>query len=124
MTMKVYLDPPSKKDREQIDEVHVRTADIMLMDYKHAQLPANHLYLFGPWRVNLRQMRPMFINSVFPWQGQQSCFVDGKLIVDNETKQVLGDSFFGAGTREEIGEMKLQKGRRTTLVLRLGPSRR
>jgi len=119
MTMKVYLDPPSKKDRKQIDEVHVPTTDVMLMDYKHAQLPANHLFYlvlegqFTPDETGVYE----FSVSV---AGTAKLFIDGKLIVDNETKQVLGDSFFGAGTREEIGEVKLQKGKTYDISVAVG----
>ena len=119
MTLKVYLDPPSKKDREQIDEVHVRTADVMLMDYKHPRLPSNHLYYmvlegqFTPDETDVYQ----FSVSV---AGTAKLFVDGKMIVDNETKQVMGDSFFGSGTREEIGELKLQKGKTYNISVTAG----
>jgi beta-glucosidase len=119
MTMKVYLDPPSKKDRKQIDEVHVPTTDIMLMDYKHTQLPANHLFylvLEGQFTPDETDVYEFGVSVA----GTAKLFVDGKLVVDNETKQVLGDSFFGAGTREEIGEMKLQKGRTYDISVAVG----
>jgi beta-glucosidase len=119
MTMKVYLDPPSKKDRKQIDEVHVLTTDIMLMDYKHTQLPANHLFymvLEGQFTPDETDVYEFGVSVA----GTAKLFVDGKLVVDNETKQVLGDSFFGAGTREEIGEMKLQKGRTYDISVAVG----
>ena len=119
MTMKVYLDPPSKKDREQIDEVLVRTGEIMLMDYMHPRLPANHLYYlvlegqFTPDETDLYQ----FSVSV---AGTAKLFVDGKMIVDNETRQVMGDSFFGSGTREEIGELKLHEGKTYNVSVTVG----
>lgn len=119
MTMKVYLDPPSKKDREQIDEVHVRTADVMLMDYKHPRLPANHLYyltLEGQFTPDETDTYEFSVSVA----GTAKIFIDGKLVVDNETKQVLGDSFFGCGTREEIGEMKLQKGKTYDITVAAG----
>jgi beta-glucosidase len=119
LTMKVYLDPPSKKDREQVDEVYTRSAEVMLMDYKHPRLPENNLYYlalegqFTPDETDTYQ----FSVSV---AGTAKVFVDGKLVVDNETKQVMGDSFFGSGTREEIGEMKLQKGKTYNISITVG----
>ena len=119
MTMRAYLDPPSKKDREQIDEVHVRTADVMLMDYKHPRLPANHLFYlalegqFTPEETDIYE----FSVSV---AGTAKLFIDGKMVVDNETKQAMGDSFFGSGTREEIGELKLQKGKTYNICVTVG----
>ena len=47
LTMKVYLDPPSKKDHKQISKVCTRIADVMLMDYKH-RIPCESFVLSGP----------------------------------------------------------------------------
>ena len=119
MTMKVYLDPPSEKDREQIDEVHIRTTEIRLAEYQHPRLPANHLYYlvleaqFTPDETDIYQ----FSVSV---AGTAKLFVDGNLVVDNETKQVMGQFFFGSGTREEFGEIKLQKGETYNVSVMVG----
>jgi beta-glucosidase len=117
--MKVYLDPPSKKDREQIDEVYTRIADVMLMDYKHPRLPANHLYYLVLEGQFTPEETDVYLFSVSV-AGTAKLYVDGKLVVDNETKQVMGDSFFGAGTREESGEMKLQKGKTYNISVTVG----
>ncbi|KAK5994877.1 putative beta-glucosidase I [Cladobotryum mycophilum] len=42
--------------------------------------------------------------------GTARAYVDDKLVVDNATKQVAGDAFYGAATREELGRVQLKKG--------------
>ncbi|GAW23982.1 hypothetical protein ANO14919_135610 [Xylariales sp. No.14919] len=47
-------------------------------------------------------------------------FIDGKLVVDNETKQRPGESFFGQGTVEELGVVKLEKGKTYSVPVTFG----
>ncbi|KAJ3126685.1 hypothetical protein HK098_007291 [Nowakowskiella sp. JEL0407] len=42
--------------------------------------------------------------------GRAKLYIDGKLIIDNWTKQTPGDTFVGCGTIEEIGLVQLEKG--------------
>ena len=49
--------------------------------------------------------------------GRAKLYVDGNLIVDNWTKQKRGDAFFGTGTVEERGFVKLQKGKKHKLFI-------
>jgi beta-glucosidase len=49
--------------------------------------------------------------------GRAKLFVDGKLVVDNWTKQKRGDAFFGTGTVEERGVVRLEKGKRHELYI-------
>ena len=111
LTMKVYLEPPSNSKREQIDEVFVDKSDILLVDYKHPKLPEDNLYyisLVGTFTPE-ETAEYEFSLSV---AGTGKIYVDEKVIVDNETKQTPGDSFFGAGTIDETGKMKLEKGKK------------
>ena|SRR2546421_10832399 len=102
MTMKVYLDPPSKEDRQQIDELYIRTSDVTLADYKHQRLPADHLYyLVLEGQLTLEETGTYeFGVSV---AGTAKLFVDGRMVVDNETKQMIGtaSSAPGRGKRWE-----------------------
>ncbi|KAI9878958.1 MAG: hypothetical protein M1823_006889, partial [Watsoniomyces obsoletus] len=108
--MKVYLDPSSKAQRQQIDEVHVNKSDILLFDYKHPRLPDDNLYYvtLGGNFIPDETSEYKFSLSVC---GTGKVFVDDKLVVDNATKQTPGDSFFGSGTIEETGKMRLEEGR-------------
>ncbi|EFY89499.1 Cel3c putative beta-glucosidase [Metarhizium acridum CQMa 102] len=56
--------------------------------------------------------------------GTAKAFVNNELIVDNATKQVAGDAFFGAATREERGFVALKKGEKYDLRVELGSAPR
>lgn len=110
LDMKVYLDPPSKKSRQPFDELLIEKSDVLLVDYKHPSIPKNSLFyatLEGTIEVE-ETTEYEFSMSV---AGTGKVFVDDQLVVDNETKQTRGDSFFGSGTREEIGRIHLEKGK-------------
>ncbi|KAL2429863.1 putative beta-glucosidase I [Exophiala dermatitidis] len=107
LTMKVFLDPPSVRDRRPVDEVHVPYSDILLVDYKHP-LVKTYLYwleLEGTFTPQESAEYEFSLNCA----GTGKIFVDGECVVDNETHQRPGDSFFGAGTAEETGSLKLEK---------------
>ena len=96
MTMKVFLDPPSKPQRQQIDEVYVKKSDILLVDYQHPRLPEDLLYyvsLLGTF-IPDQDSEYEFSLSV---AGTGKLYVDGDMVVDNETKQTAGDSFLRRG---------------------------
>jgi beta-glucosidase len=49
--------------------------------------------------------------------GRAKLYVDDNLVVDNWTRQKRGDAFFGTGTVEERGVVKLQKGKKHELFV-------
>ena len=119
LTMKVFLDPPTKPQRQQIDEVYVKNSDILLVDYKHPKLPEDMLYyvsLVGSFTPEDTTEYEFSLSVA----GTGKVYVDGEMIVDNETKQTPGDSFFGAGTIDETGRMKLEKGKTYALQVDFG----
>ncbi|USW58805.1 Putative glycoside hydrolase, family 3, glycoside hydrolase family 3 domain, immunoglobulin [Septoria linicola] len=110
LIMKVYLEPPNTgKERHAIDELLIKDTSILLFDYKNPQLNTHLFYsdidtTFTPDETAEYE----FSCSV---AGTAQVFVDGKLVVDNKTKQTPGDSFFGVGTHEEIGSINLEAGK-------------
>jgi beta-glucosidase len=116
LTMKVYLDPSSKPQRQQIDEVHVSKSDVLLFDYKHPELPDDNLYFvtLGGNFIPDETSEYEFSLSVC---GTGKVFVDDKLVVDNATKQTPGDSFFGSGTIEETGKIRLEEGKSYSVLV-------
>jgi beta-glucosidase len=118
LTMKVFLDPPSERDRKPIDEVYVNNSDILLVDYKHP-LVKTSLYwveLDGTFTPS-ETCEYEFSLAV---AGTGKIFVNGECVVDNETKQRSGNSFFGAGTAEEIGTLKLNQGETYNIHITFG----
>ncbi|KOS38307.1 hypothetical protein ACN38_g10859 [Penicillium nordicum] len=116
--MKVYLEPPSKKDREMVDSLYVNTADIFLADYRHPKIETNLFYLELDGTITPEE------NSDYEFSlsvsGTGKIFVDGQCIIDNETVQTPGDSFFGSGTVEEIGTIRLDKGKTYRIQITFG----
>lgn len=118
LTMRVFLDPPSERDRKHIDEVYVSNSDILLVDYKHPLIKTSLYWveLDGTFTPS-ETCEYEFSLAV---AGTGKIFVDGECVVDNETKQRPGDSFFGAGTAEEIGTLKLNQGETYNIHITFG----
>ena len=109
LTMKVYLEPPIHKDREVIDTVYVADSSCLLVDYHHPKIHSNLYYTTFEGEFTPDQSTEFeFSLSV---AGTAKLYIDGKLLVDNATKQHPGDSFFGTGTRDETSTIKLEKGK-------------
>jgi len=109
LDVKFYHEPPSVSERAAFDELKVRNSYMTLFDYKHAELKGTLLYadIDGEITPDISAEYD-FSCSV---AGTAKIFVDGECVVDNMTKQYPGDSFFGAGTREEIGTVHLEAGK-------------
>lgn len=110
LDMRVYLDPPSKSDRKAFDHLHLTKSDALLVDYSHPEKPSNDLF-YATIEGTVTPEETTDYEFSLSVAGTGKIFVDGKIVVDNETKQHPGDSFFGAGTRDETGRIKLHKGK-------------
>ena len=118
LSMRIYLDPPTCIDREVMDEIHVDNSDILLVDYKHPRISGDLYYceldaIFTP----AESAEYEFGLTV---AGTGKLLLDGSIIVDNETSQVAGDSFFGFGTIEQIGSVKMQADKPYKVTVQFG----
>ncbi|EXJ58064.1 beta-glucosidase [Cladophialophora yegresii CBS 114405] len=118
LTMTVFLDPPSVTNRKAIDEVFVNKSDILLVDYKHPKIKSSLYYLELNGTFTPEQTTDYDFSMCCAGTGK--IFVNGELVVDNETHQRPGNSFFGAGTAEEIGRMKLEEGKTYDIKVTFG----
>ncbi|KAL7421535.1 hypothetical protein Q5752_003304 [Cryptotrichosporon argae] len=50
--------------------------------------------------------------------GQGWLYVDGKLVIDNSRKQVMGSAFFGNGTEEQFCSIPVEKGKQYTVLFK------
>lgn len=108
-TFRAFTEPPSVKTRQAVDETHVDTTSLFFADYYHPCIKdplwwAEVEGIFTPDQDGDYD----FGLTVY---GTGKLFIDGDLIVDNESKQQAGDSFYGTGTIEEIGTMSLKEGK-------------
>jgi beta-glucosidase len=118
LNMKLYLQPPSDANRVAFDELLITDTNISLFDYKHPQLKSHLLYADIDSTITPEETAEYeFSCSV---AGTAQIHIDGKLVVDNKTQQTPGDSFFGAGTREEIGSITLEAGKTYKIHVEFG----
>ena len=118
LDMKFYLEPPCSKEREAFEELVIKDTNISLFDFKHPKLKTDLLYADIDTTVTPEETAEYeFSCSV---AGTAQIFIDGNLVVDNKTKQTPGDSFFGSGTCEEIGSIKLEAGKTYDVHIEFG----
>ncbi|CAK7206644.1 beta-glucosidase [Sporothrix eucalyptigena] len=109
LSMAVYDAPPSNPARRKVDDMTIREANLYFYDY-HPPLPSSHC---GAWYIDFAgTLRPdatgeyLFSLSV---AGTARLFVDGALVVDAATHQTPEGTFFGFGTGEIYGRVRLEK---------------
>lgn len=107
MTWKVYNQPPGTTDRKKLDDIYLKKSEMHLVDYYNTELEAL-------WYADLEGSFVAEEDCTYELGvvvcGTANAYVNDKLIVDNTTKQVQGDAFFGSATREERGRVDLKKG--------------
>lgn len=108
VTFSVYNDDPSVNTRRCVDLKTFTQTDAMLMDYK---VPGN---TSGLWYADIEALLVPEKDGEYEFglcvYGTANLYVDGKLIIDNKTKQRQGTVFFGCGTVEERGSISVKKG--------------
>jgi beta-glucosidase len=118
LTMRVYLDPPTNPSRKQIDEIYVSMTDILLGDYKNPQIEGSTYYLELEGTFTPEETAEYEFGLTVAGSGK--LFIDDHVVVDNETVQRPGDSFFGSGTEEERGSMRMQANKAYKILLKYG----
>lgn len=121
-TFKVYNDPPSVKDRELADHLHLTDSNMFLVDYVCDKLK-------GPlWYADFEGFFTPDQNGEYDFglciNGTGKLFVDDRLLIDNETTQRPGSAFFGSGTVEETGtfSMKASQSYKISVSFASGPT--
>ncbi|RWA04858.1 hypothetical protein EKO27_g10246 [Xylaria grammica] len=118
MRMRFFVEPPIKKNCRLVDEVPVDRLYISLNDYSHPEIQNNLLWAELTGEIVAEETAEYeFSISV---AGTAKFFIDGKLVNDNETKQRPGESFFGQGTAEELGVVKLEKDNAYSVLVTFG----
>ncbi|KAI2462977.1 beta-glucosidase [Annulohypoxylon bovei var. microspora] len=118
MEMRIYVEPHSVKDRVPIEQFNIENSSCFLNDYKHPDIPSNLFYVEVEGTVTPAiDAEYLFSLTV---NGSGRLYVDGEEVVDNETTQRSGDSFFGSGTAEEIGSKRLVRGQKYNVLVQFG----
>ncbi|THV49389.1 hypothetical protein BGAL_0197g00060 [Botrytis galanthina] len=107
-SFRAYNEPPTTEDRELVDELILTKTELLMMDYQCPKLK-NEL-----WWADVEGYMTAEEDCEFEFglgvYGTANLYVDGKLVIDNTTKQTRGTMFFSCGTVEERGVVTLKKG--------------
>lgn len=108
VTFRAYNEPPSVKNREIADEITLTKTEFLMMDYNCPKL--KDLLWYANIEGTLTAEEDAEFELGLGVYGTAKLFVDGKLLIDNETKQTKGTMFFSCGTVEEKGVLPIKKG--------------
>jgi beta-glucosidase len=115
---RVYNEPPGDKSREVVDALQLVDSTGFLADYANPKLKS------GTWYADMEGVFTPDENGIYDFgvtvAGTGNLFIDGKLIVDNSTRQRSGSSFFGTGTVEERGSKELNAGTPYKILFQFG----
>lgn len=117
MSWTVYNQPPGTQDRVAVDHMQFTKTEMHLVDYYNPKVEE-------VWYADMEGTMVAEEDCRFEFgvvvSGTSKIFVDGNLVVDNATKQVGGDAFFGAATREERGIVEFKKGQAYNIKVEFG----
>ncbi|CAN8105852.1 unnamed protein product [Discula destructiva] len=111
MTMTAYLEHPdddNKTDRQPVDKLELDKTELLLVDYTNPKITSD------TWYADLEGS--FVADEDCEWElslvviGTAKLYANGKLVVDNETTQTPGDTFFNQGTVEEKGRLAVKRG--------------
>ncbi|KAK6951213.1 hypothetical protein Daesc_007744 [Daldinia eschscholtzii] len=120
MTMKVYTEGHDVPDRQPVDQLELLKTEMLLIDYENPNVKS------PLWFATLEGS--LVAEEDATWEfgvvvsGSANLYINDELIVDNTTKQELGDAFFGSATVEVKGFYKLEKGKTYNFKVTFGSS--
>ncbi|EFX05617.1 beta-glucosidase [Grosmannia clavigera kw1407] len=115
---RAYNEPPSVNSRQVVDELHLEASKAILFDYTPPGLHPTTFYAEAEGTFTPTESGMYDFGVTVAGTGQ--LFIDQELVVDNETVQNAGNSFFGMGTVEELGSKVLEAGVPYTVLFRFG----
>jgi beta-glucosidase len=105
---RAYNEPPSVNDRVIADEITLTKTEFLMMDYQCPRLKS--LLWYADIEGSFIAEEDCHYEMGLGVYGTAKLFVNGELLIDNETKQTKGEMFFNCGTIEEKGILRLKKG--------------
>lgn len=106
---KAFTSPATVADRAPVDVLHLVDTNSYLVDYYHPKLTEDLYWAeVEGFYIPDQEGDYEFGLTVF---GTGKLYLDDELLIDNETVQRSGGSFFNVGTVEETGLKHLEAGR-------------
>lgn len=140
-TRRAYNEPPSVKDRIVADEILLTKTELLMMDYNSPNLNPELWFadIEGKFTIDTSpgiSRLELWANKPFSgyYVSEEDCdfefglgvygtaklFVNGDLVIDNDTKQTKGTLFFCCGTVEEKATVPMKKGQTYHLKIEFG----
>ena len=109
VTFKAFTSPATDSNREEVDSIHLVDTDMYFADYYHPEITEDLWWgeIEGFYTAE-ETCEFEFGLAVF---GTANLYVDSEHVVDNETEQRSGGTFFNVGTVEETGTKSLKAGK-------------
>jgi beta-glucosidase len=108
VSFKSYNELPSVPNREAADELHLLNTHMLFLDYKSPRLKSQL------WYADITAIFTADESGTYEFglcvYGTAKLYIDDKLVINNETTQRQGTAFFGTGTLEETGTVRLKRG--------------
>jgi beta-glucosidase len=118
VTFRSYNDPPTVKDRELADEITFTKTELLMMDYYCPKLKSLTWYADIEGSYTAEEDGELELGLCV--YGTAKLYVDGKVLIDNDTKQTKGTIFFCCGTIEEKGILHIKKGQTYKIKVEFG----
>lgn len=117
LRIRFFCEPPSVPNRETVEELRSKDSSWQMMGYGHPKL--GHTFY-----ADVECIYTPLETGDHSWglacYGTTSLFIDGKLIIDNTTKQRSGNGFFGKGTAMETGILYMEAGKEYHVKIEFG----
>lgn len=113
VVFKAFTSPATDIHRKEVDSIHLVDTDMYFADYYHPAITEDLWWGEVEGLYTAEETCDFeFGLAVF---GTANLYVDGEHIIDNETKQRSGGTFFNVGTVEETGTKRLEAGKTYTI---------
>lgn len=122
VVFRTFVDGPEVLTRRHVDELELRMAEMFFVDYAHPAIKGKPVY-YGEVLASFIPEESGEYKFGVTVYGTAKLFVDDQLIVDNESVQRPGESFFTRGTLEEVGTVLLEAGKSYDIKVTFGSAK-
>ena len=105
---RAYDERKNCSTRELIDERYLTDSRVFLADYKNDKLRSNIFYV--EMDATFTPEEDGIYDFGLAVHGTANLYIDDDMLIENTTNQIQGSVFFGSGTHEKIGSLKLNAG--------------
>jgi beta-glucosidase len=120
VTVTFYNEDHTKNNRKALEEVEIADSAFQLLDYRPTE--ASDVF-YATVRGTITPENTGIWDFGVMCHGTALLYINDTLVVDNATQQRAGRSFFGSGTAEELGFIKLEAKAKYDIRLEWGNSR-